>query len=61
MILLLIVLIVQYAAREIPDAKVFALESGGHILMGNHERVRSEIVEFLKIILSIRGEKINEY
>lgn len=38
----------KFAAQEIPDAKVIALESGGHILMGNHERVRSEIVKFLK-------------
>ena len=38
----------ESAARKIPDAKVIVLESGGHILMGNHERVRSEIVEFLR-------------
>ncbi len=38
----------QYAAQKIPNAKVIELESGGHILMGQHERVRSEVVKFLK-------------
>lgn len=38
----------QYAAQKIPNAKVIALESGGHILIGQHERVRSEVVKFLK-------------
>ncbi|KCZ72108.1 putative hydrolase or acyltransferase of alpha/beta superfamily [Candidatus Methanoperedens nitroreducens] len=38
----------QYAARNIPDAKVITLESGGHILMGQHEMIRSEIVKFLE-------------
>jgi 2-hydroxy-6-oxonona-2,4-dienedioate hydrolase len=38
----------EYAASKIPDAKVITLESGGHILMGHHERIRTEIVKFLK-------------
>lgn len=38
----------EYAAQKIPNAKVITLESGGHILMGHHERVRLEIVEFLE-------------
>lgn len=38
----------QYAAQKIPSAKVITLESGGHMLMGQHERVRSEMVKFLK-------------
>ncbi len=38
----------QYAAQKIPDAKVIALESGGHIFMGHHEKVKSEIIKFLK-------------
>jgi len=38
----------QYAARKIPDAKVITLESGGHLLMGQHDMVRTEIVKFLK-------------
>ncbi|KCZ71099.1 putative hydrolase or acyltransferase of alpha/beta superfamily [Candidatus Methanoperedens nitroreducens] len=37
----------QYAAQKIPDAKVITLKSGGHILMGQHERVGPEIVKFL--------------
>jgi 2-hydroxy-6-oxonona-2,4-dienedioate hydrolase len=38
----------QYAAQKIPNAKVIALESGGHILIGQHEMVRSEVVKFIK-------------
>ena len=38
----------QYAAQKIPDAKVITLESGGHLLMGQHDRVRTEIVNFLR-------------
>lgn len=38
----------QYAAQKIPNAKVIALDSGGHILIGQHEMVRSEVVKFLK-------------
>lgn len=38
----------QYAAQKIPDAKVITLESGGHLLMGQHDRVRTEIVKFLR-------------
>lgn len=38
----------EYASSRIPDAKVITLESGGHILMGHHERIRTEIVKFLK-------------
>ena len=38
----------EYAASKIPHAKVITLESGGHLLMGQHERIRTEIVKFLK-------------
>ncbi len=38
----------QYAAQKVPDAKVITLERGGHVLIGQHDRVRSEIVKFLK-------------
>lgn len=38
----------EYAARKIPDARVITLESGGHILMGQEEKVRSEVSRFLK-------------
>ncbi len=39
----------QYAAQKIPNAKVIALDSGGHILIGQHERVKYEVVKFLKL------------
>lgn len=38
----------EYAARRIPNARVITLESGGHLLMGHHDRVKSEIVGFLE-------------
>ena len=38
----------EYAARRIPNTRVITLESGGHLLMGHHEKVRSEITGFLK-------------
>ena len=38
----------EYAARKIPNARVITLESGGHILMGQEEKVRSEVSRFLK-------------
>jgi pimeloyl-ACP methyl ester carboxylesterase len=47
----------EYAVRKIPNAKVITLESGGHLLMGNHERVRLEIVEFLE--QHNQSEKLN--
>jgi pimeloyl-ACP methyl ester carboxylesterase len=34
-------------AERIPGAKLVTIESGGHMLLGNQERVRSEIVAFL--------------
>ncbi|MBM3149136.1 MAG: alpha/beta hydrolase, partial [Chloroflexi bacterium] len=38
----------QYTAQNIPDARLIALQSGGHLLMGQHQKVTSEVVEFLK-------------
>ncbi|MCX9082562.1 MAG: alpha/beta hydrolase [Candidatus Methanoperedens sp.] len=38
----------EYASSKIPDAKVIKLESGGHLLMGQQEMIRTEIVKFLK-------------
>ena len=38
----------QYTAQNIPGARLIALQSGGHLLMGQHEQVSSEVVEFLK-------------
>jgi 2-hydroxy-6-oxonona-2,4-dienedioate hydrolase len=40
----------QYAAQKILNARVITLENGGHALMGQHERAKSEIVKFLKPI-----------
>ena len=37
----------QYAAQKIPNAKVVTLESGGHIIMGQNEKVELEIIKFL--------------
>ena len=38
----------KYAAQNIPNARVITLEQGGHLLMGQHRRVRSEISTFLE-------------
>jgi pimeloyl-ACP methyl ester carboxylesterase len=38
----------QHTAQNISGARFLELESGGHILMGQHERVRSEMDEFLR-------------
>ena len=38
----------QYTAQNIPGARLIKLQSGGHLLMGQHEKVRSEVEEFLK-------------
>jgi pimeloyl-ACP methyl ester carboxylesterase len=38
----------QYSAQNIPDAEYIELQNGGHLLLGQHEKVRSEIEEFLK-------------
>jgi len=37
----------QYTAQNIPGARLIKLQSGGHFLMGHHEKVRSEVEEFL--------------
>lgn len=38
----------QHTAQNITGARFLELESGGHILMGQHERVRSDVEEFLR-------------
>jgi pimeloyl-ACP methyl ester carboxylesterase len=38
-------------AKEIPGAKLVTIESGGHMLLGHEERIRTEIVTFLAGIL----------
>ena len=35
-------------AERIPDAELLTIESGGHLLLGHDERVKSEIVAFLQ-------------
>ena len=35
------------SAREIPEVRLIALDNGGHLLMGQHKRVRSE---FRKVV-----------
>ena len=34
-------------AERIPGAKLVTVESGGHMLLGHEDRIRSEIGEFL--------------
>lgn len=38
----------QSMAERIPDSKLVTIESGGHMLLGHQERVRSEIRAFLE-------------
>ena len=38
----------QSAADRIPGAKLVTIEDGGHMMLGHEERIRSEIVSFLK-------------
>jgi pimeloyl-ACP methyl ester carboxylesterase len=38
----------QYTAQNIPEAQFIKLQNGGHILMGHHEKVKSEVNNFLK-------------
>jgi 2-hydroxy-6-oxonona-2,4-dienedioate hydrolase len=39
--------VVRYAAGRLPTAKILLLESGGHIMIGQHDRVRRGVQEFL--------------
>jgi len=38
----------QYTAQHIPDAQFIQLQNGGHLLMGQHKKVKSEIDTFLR-------------
>ena len=38
----------KYTAENIPGAKFIGFESGGHLLIGHEEKVRSEVVQFIK-------------
>ena len=42
------------AAERIPGSKLVTIESGGHMLLGHEERVRSEIVAFLEETASVK-------
>jgi len=44
----------QSAAERIPGAKLVAIESGGHMLLGHEERIRLEITSFLEEYSSTR-------
>jgi pimeloyl-ACP methyl ester carboxylesterase len=37
----------QSAAERIPGSRLVTIESGGHMLLGHEERIRSEVVAFL--------------
>jgi pimeloyl-ACP methyl ester carboxylesterase len=47
----------QYTAQNIPDAQFIKLQNGGHLLMGQHEKVKSEIDNFLKKYTKVSIEK----
>jgi len=38
----------KYTAENIPNAKLIAFETGGHMLIGHGEDTRAAIKEFLK-------------
>jgi len=38
----------KYTAGNIPGAKFIGFESGGHLLIGHEEEVRSEVAQFIK-------------
>jgi len=38
----------QYTAQNIPGARLIKFKSGGHFLVGQQEKVRLELAEFLK-------------
>ena len=39
--------VVRYAAGRLPTATALILESGGHVLIGQQDRIRQEVQEFL--------------
>jgi pimeloyl-ACP methyl ester carboxylesterase len=47
----------QSAVERIPGARLVTIESGGHMLLGHEERVRSEIAGFLDQHTTFAGEK----
>jgi hypothetical protein len=47
-------------AEQIPQAQFMALDGGGHLLMGHHERVRSAITSFIKECVGSPQCKLNQ-
>ena len=45
-------------ADRIPNARLFSVPDGGHLLLGRHEEVKSEITQFL-IVQLVKTNKIN--
>jgi 2-hydroxy-6-oxonona-2,4-dienedioate hydrolase len=39
--------VVRYSAGRLPTAKALILETGGHVLIGQQDRIRQEVQEFL--------------
>ena len=46
----------KYTAQNIPGAYMIKLETGGHFLIGQHERARDEVEEFLKTSVSLQAQ-----
>jgi len=47
----------QYSAQTIPDAQFIKLQTGGHLQMGQHDVVKSEINDFLIKYTEVNMEK----
>jgi pimeloyl-ACP methyl ester carboxylesterase len=47
----------QYSAQTIPDAQFIKLQTGGHLQMGQHDVVKSEINDFLIKYTEVHMEK----
>lgn len=43
--------VVRYSAQRLPTAKVVIFDSGGHVLLGQSDRVRREVLGFLSAVL----------
>jgi pimeloyl-ACP methyl ester carboxylesterase len=41
-----------FAEKNIPGARLVLLQSGGHLLIGQHEHIRQELVEFIEQLLN---------
>jgi pimeloyl-ACP methyl ester carboxylesterase len=47
----------QHTEQNIPNAQFIKLQNGGHLLMGQHEKVKSEIGNFLKKYTKVNIKK----